>query len=163
MDPTFLFWNSNRWWHKRQKFKNSTPTVWKSMGIVGFCYISQERLPQAFFSCVAISWNFKMRLGQVWTNSMVGVAHPLLYFYFPWLFSTCLWCKCLLFFGGDCIKVMSLLIDLRIKSVTYRWAITGKSQYLQPVKRKLSTSVFSHQGVLYFIGFCLGILKWQWV
>ncbi len=30
-------------------------------------------------SCVAISWNFKMRLGPLWTNLMMGVAHPLLF------------------------------------------------------------------------------------
>ncbi len=57
------------------------------------------------------------------------------------------------------MMVMSLLIDLRIKSVTHRWAITGKNIYLQPVKRILSKSIFSLQGVLYSIGFCLGTLK----
>ncbi len=59
--------------------KISTPTAWKSMGIFEICDISQERLPQTFCSCVAIFVNFKMRLGPVWTNSMVGVAHPLLF------------------------------------------------------------------------------------
>ncbi len=59
------------------KFKISTSTAWKSMGIFGFCDIFQERLPQTFCSCVAISWNFKTRLGPVWTNSMLGVTHPL--------------------------------------------------------------------------------------
>ena len=46
----FLFWNANRWKHKRQKFKNYMPTALKSMGIYGFCYIFQERLPQTLFS-----------------------------------------------------------------------------------------------------------------
>ena len=27
----------------------------------------------------AIFWNFKTRLGPVWTNSMEGVSHPLLF------------------------------------------------------------------------------------
>ncbi len=48
------------------------------------------------------------------------------------------------------VKVMSLLVDLRMKFVTHRWAITGKNICLHPVKRKLSKSVFSQQGVLFF-------------
>ncbi len=98
----FLFRNSSRWRHKRQKFKISTPTAWKSMGIFRFCDTSQERLPQTFCSSVAIFWNFKTRLGPVWTNSRMGVTNPLLFLYPPSILSTWLCRKCILSFGGDC-------------------------------------------------------------
>ena len=68
-----LFQNSNRWRHKIP-----TPTAWKSTGIFGIYDISQEtlRLPQTFCFCVAIFWNYKMRLGPIWTNAMLCVEHP---------------------------------------------------------------------------------------
>ncbi len=36
----------------------------------------------------AISLNFKMKLGPVWTNSMVGLAHSLLFIWLPSVLST---------------------------------------------------------------------------
>ena len=58
------------------------------------------------------------------------------------------------------IKVMSLLIDLRMKSVTHSWTITGKKNMPTANQEK---SVFSQPVVLYSIGFWMGILKWLWV
>ncbi len=91
-----------------------TPLSWSKLGQASFwnskkwLHTNKERLPQTFYTCVAISWNFKMRIGPVLTNSKVGVAHPLPGS--PWILSIWLWCKCIhvLSFGGDTSYFRSL-------------------------------------------------------
>ncbi len=51
---------------------------------------------------VAIPLNLKMRLGPVWTNSMVGVLHPLFYIWPPQFLVLGLTIKNIYFFGANC-------------------------------------------------------------
>ncbi len=93
-------------------------------------------LPQIFCSCVAILWNFKTRLCPIWTNSRLGVAHPLLFLQPPSILSTWLCRKCILSFGGDCklFKVRKLARILHVvygmvRNVTFLCLLIFTSRY----------------------------------
>ncbi len=59
---------------------------------------------------------------QLWNRWIVGVAQPLLFHSSPLIWSPCLWHKCVLSFGGDCIMgnssrdIHSYLADVNCKS-----------------------------------------------
>ncbi len=67
-----------------------------------------------------LSWS-KMRLGPVWTNSMVGLAHPLLFIWPPWVLSTWL-DKSVYFLLRESV--------IQIKTMTW-WPFICKFRYME--------------------------------
>ncbi len=62
----------------------NSPLSWSKLGQASFWNSKKwlntnKNREETFCSCVAILWNFKTRLDPIWTNSMVGVVHPLLF------------------------------------------------------------------------------------